>query len=93
MSLPNIASRRLGDADVIAQRLRHLVHAVEALEQRHRHDDLRLLAIGLLQLAADQQIELLIGAAELDIGLQRHRVVALHERIQELVDGDRLPSA
>ena len=43
-----------------------------------------------LQLPADQQVELLVGAAELDVGLQRDRVVALHQRIQELVHGDRL---
>ena len=44
----------------------------------------------LLQRAADQQIEFLIGAAELDVGAQRDRVIALHQRIQELVHGDRL---
>ena len=40
---------------------------------------------------ADQQVELLVGAAELDVGLERDRVVALHQRIQELVHRDRLP--
>ena len=29
-------------ADVVAEALRHLLDAVEALEQRRRHDDLRL---------------------------------------------------
>ena len=37
--------RRLGDADVVVLRLRHLLDAVEALEQRHRQDALRLLAV------------------------------------------------
>ena len=70
--------------------LRHLLHAVEAFEQRHGQHDLRRLAVVFLQAAAHQQVELLVGAAELDVGLQRHRVVALHQRIQELVDRDRL---
>ena len=39
--------------------------------------------------AADEQVELLVGAAELEIGLQGHRVVALHQRIEEFVDADR----
>ena len=78
------------DADVVAEGLGHLVDAIEALEQRHRHHDLRLLAVGLLQRAPDQQVELLVGAAELHVRLHRHRVVALRERVEELVDGDRL---
>ncbi len=51
---------------------------------------LALLAVLLLQLAPDQQVELLVGAAELDVGLHRHRVVALHQRVQQLVHRDRL---
>ena len=45
-----------------------------------------------LQLPADQKIEFLVGAAKLDIGLERDRIVALGERVQELVDRDRLPA-
>ena len=82
--------RRLGDADVVVERLRHLVDAVEPFEQRQRQDALRLLAVVPLQLAADQEVELLVGAAELDVGLQRDRVVALRERVEKLVDRDRL---
>ena len=48
--------RRLVYADVIAKRFRHFLHAVQAFEQRHGQHDLRLLAIRLLQLPADQQI-------------------------------------
>ncbi len=91
MSLPNICSGGLGDADVVAERLRHLVDAVEAFQQRHRQHHLRFLAVRFLQLPPDQQVELLVGAAELDVGLERHRVVALHQRVQEFVHGDRLP--
>ncbi|KAG0735816.1 hypothetical protein G6F24_018585 [Rhizopus arrhizus] len=44
----------------------------------------------LLQAAAHQQVELLVGTAKLDVGFQGHRVVALHQRVQGLVDGDGL---
>src|SRR5882672_569915 len=37
--------RRLGNAYVVAERLRHLVHAVEPFEQRHRHHDLLWLSV------------------------------------------------
>ncbi|MND82204.1 hypothetical protein D3C80_740270 [compost metagenome] len=43
-----------------------------------------------MQLAPHQQVELLVGTTELDIGTQGHRVITLHQRIQELVDRDRL---
>ncbi len=39
-------------------------------------------------MAADQQVEFLVGAAQFDVGFQRHRVVALQQGIEELVDGD-----
>ncbi len=81
---------RLVDADVISERLAHLVHTVETLKQGHRHDHLRRLAVMLLQASAHQQVELLIRAAQFDIGPQGDRVVALHQRIEKLVDGDRL---
>jgi hypothetical protein len=81
MTLPKIS---------LAERLRHFVHAVGALEQRHRQHDLRRLTHVFLQLPTDQQIELLVGAAEFDIGLQRDRVIALDERVEEFVDRDRL---
>ena len=68
ISLPKISFGGLGDADVVVERLRHLVDAVEAFEQRQRQDALRLLAVMPLQLAADQQVELLVGAAQLDVG-------------------------
>ena len=52
--------------------------------------DLRRLAVVPLQLAADLQVEPLIRAAQLDIGLQRDRIVALRERIEQLVQRDGL---
>ena len=44
----------------------------------------------LLQLASHQQVEFLVSAADFEVGLQRHRVIALHQRIEEFVDCDRL---
>ncbi len=41
-------------------------------------------------LTTGQEVVELVGAPELDIGLDRHRVVALHERVQELAHRDRL---
>src|SRR5262249_31043570 len=41
---------------------------VGALEERRGERDLRLLSCRLLQLPPDEQIELLVGAAQLDVG-------------------------
>ena len=43
-----------------------------------------------LQLAAHQQVELLVRASEFDIGFERHRIVALRDGIEQLVHGNRL---
>ena len=43
-------------------------------------------------MTAHEQIELLIGATQFDVGLERHRVVALHQRVEEFVDADRVAS-
>src|SRR5471032_1917133 len=80
--------RLLANADVVVLRLRHLLDAVQPFQQRHGQDALLLLAVLLLQFAANQQIELLVRAAELEIGVQRNRVVTLHERVQQLVNRD-----
>ena len=56
---------------------------------RHSGDDLRRLSVVPLQFASDQQIELLVGAAHLHIALQRNGIVALHQRIEQFVNGDR----
>ena len=84
-------ARRLGDADVVAQRLRHLLHAVDPGQDRHGQHGLLGLAVGALDVAREQQVEGLVGAAELDVGAHGHRVVALHERIEQLEDRDRRP--
>ena len=82
--------RRLGHADVVAQRLGHLLDPVGPRQDRHRQDRLLGLAVGALDVAAEQQVERLVGAAELDVGVDRDRVVALQQRVQRLEDRDRL---
>ena len=82
--------RRLFDSDCVAVRLRHLLHTIESFEDRHCQDDLRFLSVGALQFAADEKIELLVGATELDIGLQHDGIVSLRNRVQQLVQRNRL---
>ena len=79
---------RFGDADVVAQALGHFALAVEPDEDGHGQHDLRWLAVFALDVAADQQIEFLLGGAEFDIGFESHGVVSLQQRIEQLVDGD-----
>ena len=62
--------RVFGDADVVVLGLGHLVHAVQAHQQGHGEYTLRLLAILLLQVAAHEQVELLVRTAQLQIALQ-----------------------
>ncbi len=68
-------------------RLAHLL-AVEPLEQRHDEDLLWWLAHLHLQLAAGQDVEELVGPAELDVGLDGHRVVRLEQRVEQVLDRD-----
>ena len=51
---------------------------------------LRLLSVGALHFAADQQIEFLVGAAQFDVRLQRDRIVSLGQRVEQFVHGDGL---
>lgn len=88
MVLPNI-SLGVGQADVVAIGLGHLAHAVCALEQRHGKRDLRLHAHLLHELAAGEQVEELVGAAHLDVGLDLNGVEGLHHGVQKLVQSNR----
>ena len=81
--------RRRGQRDVVPERRAHLV-AVPRDEDRRRQRDLRLEPVGLHHLAAGEQVVELVGAAELDVGLDRDRVVGLHQRVEQLGDRDRL---
>ena len=42
-----------------------------------------------LDVAPEQQVEGLVGPAELDVGAHSDRVVALHQRVEQLEDRDR----
>jgi hypothetical protein len=59
-------------------------------QQGDRRDDLGLEPLIAHEVPPDEEIEELVRAAELDIGLEGHRVVSLRQRIEELVEGDRL---
>ncbi|OPZ05764.1 MAG: hypothetical protein BWZ10_03013 [candidate division BRC1 bacterium ADurb.BinA364] len=81
---------RFGDADVIAQRLAHFLFAVQPDKQRHGQDALRLLTGLALQVAPDEKVEFLVRSADFDVRANHHRIVALHQRIHEFVQVDRL---
>ncbi|KPX14621.1 Adenosylhomocysteinase [Pseudomonas syringae pv. delphinii] len=83
-------ARRLLNADIVAERLGHLLDAIQTFQQWHGQDALRLLPIGALKLTPHQQIEFLIGAAQFDVSLQGHGVITLHQRVKELMDGNGL---
>jgi hypothetical protein len=82
-------ARRLRHADVVPQRLRHSPHAIGAREDRHRQYRLLGYPVRALDVTPEQQVELLIGAAQLDVGANGDGVVALEQRIEELQHRDR----
>ena len=66
--------------------------AVEPDEQREGDHHLRLEPVGRHHVPAGQEVEALVGAADLDVGFNRDRVVGLHDRVQELGQRDgRVP--
>lgn len=83
----HIAGRVL-DGDVVAERLAHPADAVGAGKDGHSEDDLRALPDLLLQLAPDEEVEELVGSAELDVGLDGDGVVGLEEGVEHFGDGD-----
>ena len=80
--------RAVVEGDVVAEGLRHLLLAVEADEQGHAEHGLRGHLVLFLQVAADEHVEELVAAADLDVGLEHDGVVALEERVEELDDRD-----
>ena len=64
--------RRILDRNVVAERLRHLLDAVEPFEQGKGHHHLGLELVLAHQVAAHQQVEELVGPAEFDIGAEGH---------------------
>ena len=81
---------RLVDADIVIQALAHLLDAVGAHQKRNEKALLGPLAHLLLEVAPHQQVEHLIGAAELHIGLYLHRIVCLEQWVEQLGYGNRL---
>jgi hypothetical protein len=60
------------------------------VDQRRREADLPLLSFLALQIASAQEIEELVRPAELEIAVDHHGVPPLHQRVDHLVDADRL---
>ena len=67
--------RSFGDADVVAQALRHLALAIEAHEDRHGKHHLSRQTVFALDVPVHEQIEFLFGGAEFHVGFERHRIV------------------
>ena len=65
----------------VAEALAHFSHAVRPFQERHGDDDLRDLAPIALEIPAHEQVKRLIGAAQFDVGLECHGIIALHQRI------------
>ena len=86
---PNCSSGAAVSGMLLPDRRAHL-GPVPGEQERRRQDDLRLEPVRLHHGPAGEQVVELVGAAELDIGLDGDRVVRLHERIEELGDGDRV---
>jgi hypothetical protein len=78
---------------VVGQRLRHLALAVRAHQERHGEDHLRSLAVGGLDRAAHQQVELLVGSPQLDVRPDGDGVVTLQDGVQQLEQRHRLARA
>ena len=75
---------RIPDRDVVAEGLGHLVGPIGSDEERHRHDRLRGLTRPFLEITPHEQVEQLVGAADLDVGLDGNRVGPLQQRVHEL---------
>src|SRR5205823_11241922 len=77
------------DTNVIVQALAHAALAVEPAQDRQRQTNLRLLTGVPLQIATDHQAEKLFATAQLDVGVDRHAVLTLHERVETFMQIDR----
>ena len=74
----------------MVQALAHLLYAVGAREKGHHEALLGALAHHLLQVAAHEQVEPLVRATELDVGVHGNGVVGLEQRVEQFGDGDGL---
>src|SRR3989304_219171 len=84
--LPEYLFWRLGYTYIVTQRLAHLVDTVCALQKRHGQHHLGLQTIIPLEFPPYKEVELLVSPAYLHISLQRHRIITLNQRIEELMD-------
>ncbi len=81
--------RRRVEGNVVALRLAHLEDPVGARQDPHDHADVRQHTEGLHQFAAGgDDVEELIGAADLDVGPQVIGVVRLRQGIERLMQVD-----
>lgn len=78
------------DADVVAVGFGHFFATIEADEDGEGHDDLLGLALFFLAVAADEDVEELVGAAEFDVGLDFDGIPALHDGVLEFVEANFL---
>ena len=76
------------NAHVVVLGFGHFLHTIQTHQQRHGEHALRLLPILLLQVTTHHQVEFLVGTAQLQVGLEGHRVIPLQQRIQKLVQAD-----
>ena len=81
-------SRGFVDPHVVPQGFAHLLHPVQPFQQGQGDHHLGLLAVFPLQVPAHQEVEGLVGAAQLHVGLKGHRIIALDQGIEKLVDAD-----
>ena len=86
ITLPYMSPRLIEDANRVTHRLRHADFSIGAGQDCHDDANLLRLAERLLQLASGyDDVEQLIGATNLYIGLLRYRVIGLHQRVEELM--------
>ena len=90
MTLPNISSADVGQPDVVAVALAHLLDPVGALEQRQGQATCGSMPDFSMSSRPASRLKSWSVPADLDVGLDGHRVVRLRDRIEELVQRDGL---
>src|SRR4030067_2658586 len=84
--LPEYLLRRLGYTYVVTEGLAHLVDTVCTFQKGHGQHHLGLQTIIPLEFPPYKEVELLVSPAYLHVGLQRHGIITLDQRIEELMD-------
>jgi hypothetical protein len=92
-TLANMVLASSDDADVVVLALGHLLDAIKPFQQAAWSAmHCGSWPYSCLQMATHQQVELLVGATQFKVALERHRVITLHQRVQELVHTDGVPA-